>query len=200
LSRILDGVFFGFDFSLGLFLFLLSIFFISSLFIFISGFSISNSFFVIFLTLLFFFSGFLKFTFHLSHPFDILKEILEFAVFDKSVVVLIVELILLLSKLILLIPMLLFLIADSFEIFVKFIQGFIFAIFMFFELIDFNLEVFQLFQDFWNWAFNFLSLSVDGVDFLLDGVSLFDVRLGVSDQLLSLDNCIFRLEIARLSF
>lgn len=200
LSRIFDGIFFCFDISLGPFLFLWSIFFISSLFFIGSSFSISDSFFVIFFLLYSFIFGFLKLSFHFSHPCDILKEILEFTVNDKRVVVLIVEFILFLSKLILFIPMLLFLIADSLEIFIKLIQNFIFRIFVFFKFVDFNLEFFQLLKDFGDWALNFLGLGVDWVDLLLNGVSLFDMRFGISDHLLSLDNCIFHLEIARLSF
>jgi len=126
-----------------------------------SSFSISNSFFVIFFLLYSFIFGFLKLSFDFSHPCDILKKILEFAVYDKRVVVLIVEFILFLSKLILFIPMLLFLIADSLEIFIKLIQNFIFRIFVFFKFVDFNLEFFQLLKDFGDWALNFLGLGVD---------------------------------------
>jgi hypothetical protein len=196
LSRILDSIFFCFNFSLGLFLLLVNIFFISSLFLIFSCFSTFNSFFVFGFLLCSIVFCFLKFSFHFGHPFDILKEILKFAEVDESLVVLIVEFILLLSKLIFFIPMLFFLIANSFEIFIKFTQSFVFDISILSMFVHFKLKIFQFLKDFWNWALNFLGARVDFVNFLFNSISLFDMRFRLSDQLLSLNDGIFHLEIA----
>ena len=94
----------------------------------------------------------------------------------------------------------LFLVTDSLEIFIKLIQNFVFGIFMLFKFVNFNWELFQFLKDLWNWSLDFLCLSVDWVNLFFNGVSFFDVRFRLSDQLLSLNDSIFHLEVAWLSF